>query len=114
MNTAEWIIVAILSLTLFCFLVIGIILFLKLIDLTKDAKIVIKTGQDIAEKTEDVVDNAKGIAHNVRELTSISGIAKAISNRLERKGIEVELVDKTNSKKQSGKNAKTPEKTEKR
>ena len=55
MNTAEWILVVILSLTLLVFLVVATIFLIKLIDLTKEAKIVVKTSQGIAEKTEDVV-----------------------------------------------------------
>ncbi|MBQ2637836.1 hypothetical protein IJG20_01520 [Candidatus Saccharibacteria bacterium] len=101
MNTAEWIIALILAVTLFVFLIIGIILFIKLIDLSREVKIVVKTSQDIAEKTEDVVEN-------VRDFTSIGGIAKAISHRLERKGIEVEFVEKQKPK-SAPKNAK-PEK----
>lgn len=66
MNIAEWIIVVILSVTLFIFLIVGIILIVKLIGLTKDA-------QRIVIKGEDIADNANGIVSNVRGMTSIGG-----------------------------------------
>ena len=66
MNIAEWIIVAILSITLFIFLVVGILLIIKLIDLSKEIKEVIVEGQDIAK-------NANGIVSNVKGMTSIGG-----------------------------------------
>ena len=66
MNITEWIIVAILSITLFIFLVVGILLIIKLIDLSKEIKEVIVEGQDIAK-------NANGIVSNVKGMTSIGG-----------------------------------------
>ena len=66
MNTAEWILVAILSVTLLIFLIVGIILIIALIGLTKEAKKVVEKGQDIAE-------NANGIVNNVKGMTSIGG-----------------------------------------
>lgn len=74
MNTAEWIIVVILSVTLFIFLVIGIILLIKLIDVTKEAKKIIIKGQDIAANANDVVANVKG-------LTSIGGVVKTFADK---------------------------------
>ncbi len=74
MSTAEWILVVILSLTLLVFLIIGIILFIKLIGLTEEAKKVVTTGQSIAEKADDVVDN-------VKDLTSVGGLVKTFVNR---------------------------------
>ena len=87
MNTAEWILVVILSLTLLVFLVVATIFLIKLIDITKEAKIVVKTSQGIAEKTEDVVEN-------VKDFTSIGGIAKAFANRIDRNGVEIDLSKK--------------------
>ena len=84
MNTAEWILVVILSVTLTIFLIVGMILVIKLIDLTKNAKEIMETSQKIADKTEDVVDN-------VKDFTSIGGIAKAIAKRIENDGVEVDL-----------------------
>ena len=66
MNIAEWILVAILSLTLFMFLIVGIILIVKLIGLTKEIKEVVVEGQDIAK-------NANGIVSNVKGMTSLGG-----------------------------------------
>lgn len=66
MNVAEWILVVILSITLFIFLIVGIILIIKLIGLTKEVGKVVEEGQDIAE-------NANGIVSNVKGMTSIGG-----------------------------------------
>ena len=66
MNVAEWILVAILSITLFVFLIVGIVLFIKLIDLSKETKEVVKESKDIAR-------NANGIVSNVKGMTSIGG-----------------------------------------
>lgn len=74
MNTAEQILVIILSVTLFIFLVIGIILMIKLLTLIKEARKVVTTGQSIAEKADDVVDN-------VKDLTSVGGLVKTFVNR---------------------------------
>lgn len=66
MNVAEWILVAILSITLFIFLIVGIILVVKLIGITKEVKKVVIEGQDIAK-------NANGIVNNVKGMTSFGG-----------------------------------------
>ena len=66
MNTAEWIIVVILSVTLFIFLICGIVLVIKLIGLSKEVKEVVIEGQDIAKNTNRIVSNVKG-------MTSIGG-----------------------------------------
>ena len=66
MNIAEWILVVILSLTLFVFLIIGIVLLVKLIGLSKEVKKVVIEGQDIAKNTNGIVTNVKG-------MTSIGG-----------------------------------------
>jgi CHASE3 domain sensor protein len=69
LNVAEWIIVGILSFTLFVFLILGIVLLIKLIKLTKQAKAVIETGQAIADKADDIADN-------IKDMTSIGGIVR--------------------------------------
>lgn len=69
MNVAEWIIVAILSLTLLVFLILGIILLAKLIGLSKEVEKIAIEGQDIAK-------NANGIAANVKGMTAIGGVAE--------------------------------------
>lgn len=75
MNTAEWILVGMLSVALFVFLVVGIVLAVKLIGLTEEAKKVIQTSQNIALKADDIVDNVKG-------MTSVGGIVKTFANRV--------------------------------
>jgi len=74
MNTAEWIIVAILSTFLLVFLIVGIILFIKLIGITSEAKKIVVKGQDIAE-------NANGIVSNVKGLTSIGGVVQTFTEK---------------------------------
>ena len=69
MNVAEWIIVAILSLTLLVFLIMGIVLLAKLSGLSKEAEKIVVEGQDIAR-------NANGIAANVKGMTAIGGVAE--------------------------------------
>lgn len=69
LNVAEWIIVGILSFTLFIFLIVGIIFIVKLIKLTKEAGKVVETGQSVANKAND-------IAGNVKDMTSVGPLAK--------------------------------------
>ncbi|MBQ1373351.1 hypothetical protein IIY66_00915 [Candidatus Saccharibacteria bacterium] len=71
MNTAEWILVAILSITLLVFLIVGIVLLVKLIDLSKEVRKVVVEGQDIAK-------NANGIVSNVKGMTSIGGTMEMV------------------------------------
>lgn len=74
MNVAEWILVAILSVTLFIFLIVGIILLVKLIGLTKEVKKVVEEGQDIAK-------NANGIVSNIKGMTSLGGAIQALVDK---------------------------------
>ena len=74
METPAWILVIILSVTLFVFLVVGIILIIKLINFIGEAKKIVLTGQAIAEKADDVVDN-------VKDMTSIGGLVKTLVER---------------------------------
>ena len=74
MNTAEWIIVAILSITLLVFLIVGIVLLIKLIDLSKEVKKVVVEGQDIAKNTNGIVSNVKG-------MTSIGGTMEMVVDK---------------------------------
>ena len=69
METPAWILVIMLSVTLFIFLVVSIILVVKLIGVTKEAKKIVIQGQDIAEKADD-------IAGNVRDMTTVGGLVK--------------------------------------
>ena len=70
MNTAEWILVAILSMTLLVFLVVGIIFLVKFIHLLSEIEIMVQTGQSIAEKADDVADNLKD--------TSVGPLARSL------------------------------------
>ncbi|MBO4855127.1 hypothetical protein J5500_01825 [Candidatus Saccharibacteria bacterium] len=54
---------------LFLFLLLFIILLVKLIGVTKEAKKIMIQGQDIAEKADD-------IAGNVRDMTTVGGLVK--------------------------------------
>ena len=97
MNVAEWILVAILSLTLFVFLVVGIVLVVKLIDLSKEIKTVVIEGQDIAKNTSGIVSNVKG-------MTSIGGtvemfVDKYINPKLKEKIKEEKKEEKDGGKK---------------
>lgn len=74
MNVAEWILVAILSITLFVFLVVGIILMVKLLGVTDEARKVVIKSQDIA-------DNANGVVSNVRGMTSIGGVVQTFVDK---------------------------------
>lgn len=74
MNIAEWILVAILSVTLFVFLVVGIILMVKMLSVSDEVKRVAIKGQDIA-------DNANGVVTNVRGLTSVGGTVEMLVDK---------------------------------
>ena len=74
MNTAEWILVVILSVTLFIFLVVGIILMIKLFGVSDEVKRVVVKSQDIAE-------NANGVVTNVRGLTSVGGTVEMLVDK---------------------------------
>lgn len=74
MDVAEWIIVAILSFTLFVFLILGIILIVKLLGITGEVKKVVIKGQDIA-------DNANGVVANIKGMTSIGGAVEAFVDK---------------------------------
>ena len=71
LNTAEWIIVGILSFTLFVFLVLGIILIVKLLKITKQAKKIVETSQAVADKADDIADN-------LRDMTSVGLLTRSI------------------------------------
>lgn len=75
MELATWILVIFLSVTLFIFLVVGIILMIRLIGITKEANKIVLQGQDIAEKADD-------IAENVRDMTTVGGLVKHFVNNI--------------------------------
>ena len=74
MNVAEWILVVILSITLFIFLIVGIVLMVKLLGVADEAKRVVIKSQDIAE-------NANGVVSNVRGMTSIGGVVQTFVDK---------------------------------
>ena len=91
MNVAEWIIVAILSMTLLVFLIVGIILFVKLIGLTKEAEKVVIEGQDIARNTNGIVSNVKG-------MTSIGGTVEMFVDKYVNPKLKNKIKEKEGSK----------------
>ena len=102
MNIAEWILVAILSLTLIIFLILGIILLAKLIGITKEAKKIVIKGQDIAESTSGIVNNVKG-------MTSIGGVVQTFADKYVDPKFKKDFKDAKEAK-ETKKSAKTSEK----
>ncbi len=74
MNIAEWILVAILSVTLFIFLIVGIILMVKMMEVSEEVKRVAIKGQYVADSANDVVTNVKG-------MTSIGGTVEMLVDK---------------------------------
>ncbi|MBR2841559.1 hypothetical protein IKE80_02150 [Candidatus Saccharibacteria bacterium] len=99
MNVAEWIIVAILSMTLLVFLIVGIVLFIKLIGLTKEAEKVVVESQDIAK-------NANGIVSNVKGMTSIGGTVEMFVDKYVNPKLKSKIKDNKEGSKDGGKSSK--------
>ncbi len=111
MDTAEWIIVSILSLTLFIFLILGIMLLSKLLDLSRDAKHIMKQlermtkkGNSIVAKAHDTVDDISKTATSAaktmkKDATKTTGVVKdaVVAAVAKRFGLNDEK--ETNSKK---------------
>ncbi len=96
MNIAEWILVAILSITLFIFLIVGIVLIIKLIGLTKDA-------QKVVIKSQDIAENANGIVNNVKGMTSIGGTVEMFVDKYINPKLKEKMKEKKEEKKNDGK-----------
>ena len=96
MNVAEWILVAILSLTLFIFLVVGIVLIFRLIELSKEVKTVVIEGQDIAKNTNGIVSNVKG-------MTAIGGTMEMFVDKYVTPKLKEKLKEKKEEEKDGGK-----------
>ncbi|MBQ3476395.1 hypothetical protein IJH26_02730 [Candidatus Saccharibacteria bacterium] len=96
MNIAEWILVAILSITLFIFLIVGIVLIVKLIGLTKDA-------QKVVIKSQDIAENANGIVNNVKGMTSIGGTVEMFVDKYINPKLKEKMKEKKEEKKNDGK-----------
>ncbi|MBQ1298235.1 hypothetical protein IIY24_00105 [Candidatus Saccharibacteria bacterium] len=95
MNTTEWILVAILGVTLFIFLIVGIILIIRLIDLSKEVKKVVVEGQDIAKNTNGIVSNVKG-------MTSIGGTVEMFVDKYINPKIKERFKEKTEKRSENG------------
>ena len=67
MDTASWIIMIILAVTLFIFLLLSIIVLVKIMKLIKEARHFIETGQEVADK-------ASGVASNLYDMTLVGGL----------------------------------------
>lgn len=91
MNVAEWILVVILSVTLLVFLIVGIVLFVKMIGVSNEMKKVVIESQDIAK-------NANGIVSNVKGMTSIGGTMEMFVDKY----INPKLKDKLKERKEDG------------
>lgn len=77
MDTASWIIMIILAVTLFIFLILSIIVLIKILKLIKEARNFIETGQELADK-------ASGVASNLYDMTlmgSLTGLVKKIRKK---------------------------------
>ncbi|MBR2754114.1 hypothetical protein IKD82_03085 [Candidatus Saccharibacteria bacterium] len=96
MNTAEWILVAILSATLLIFLILGIMLLIKLISLSKEVEKVVVEGQDIAK-------NANGIVSNVKGMTSIGGTVEMFVDKYINPKIKEKIKEDKKEEKDGGK-----------
>ena len=96
MNTAEWILVAILSVTLFVFLVVGIVLFIRFIKLSDEMKKVVVESQDIAK-------NANGIVSNVKGMTSIGGTMEMFVDKYINPKLKEKIKEKKEEEKDGGK-----------
>ena len=96
MNVAEWIIVAILSMTLLVFLIVGIVLFVKFIKLSDEMKKVVVESQDIAK-------NANGIVSNVKGMTSIGGTMEMFVDKYINPKLKEKIKEKKEDSKDGGK-----------
>ena len=96
MNTAEWIIVVILSVALFVFLIVGIILVVKLIGLSKDIREVVVEGKDIAK-------NANGIVSNVKGMTSFGGTLQMFMDKYINPKLKEKIKEEKKEEKDDGK-----------
>ena len=78
MNTAEWILVCILSLTLFVFLVTGIIVLIKAIKLIDETRDFVETGRQFAEKGKEFAETANGVANNLVNASLVGGLSSLV------------------------------------
>lgn len=71
MNTAEWIIVGILAGMLFIFLMIGIIVFVKVLRLVNQMN-------EMADTAQEIADNASQVVSNVAKVTYTANLANLV------------------------------------
>lgn len=95
MNVAEWIIVAILSMTLLVFLILGIVLIVRLLDVSKEVKKVVVDSQD-------VVKNTNGIVANVRGMTSFGGTMEMFIDKYLNPKLKEKFKEKTKERSENG------------
>lgn len=74
LNLAAWILIGVLSILLLILLILLIILIIKGIQISKEVKKIVITGQGIADKTDDIITS-------VRSVTSIGGVVKNFVGR---------------------------------
>ena len=74
MNTAEWILVVILCVTLFIFLVVGIVLMVKLLGVADETR-------KVVEKSQDIAEDARGVVNNVKGMTSFGGAVETFVDK---------------------------------
>ena len=96
MNVAEWILVAILSITLFIFLVLGIVLIVKLIGLSG------KIGE-VVDESKDIAKNTNGIVSNVKGMTSIGGTIEMFVDKYVNPKLREKIKDDKKEVKNGGK-----------
>ncbi len=86
MNIAEWILVAFLSVALLVFLIIGIIALVKWNHLVDEAKKIVIKGQDIAETTNDIAENVKGMTSFGKIIRNVSDtVADSLDSKTQKK-----------------------------
>jgi len=106
METPAWILVIILSVALFIFLLLGIILLIGLIRVTKEAKKIMIQGQGIAETASDIADN-------VRDFTTVGGLVRYfVDNYVDRGGRRQKRTSRTKKENSDDKKAETEEKSD--
>lgn len=69
MEITAWILIILLSVSMLVLITLSIVLVVNLIKLTRTAKHVVATGQNVVAKADDIADN-------VKQMTSVAGVVK--------------------------------------
>ena len=87
MNTAEWIIAGILSFALLIFLIIGIVVLFKVLDLTRDAKHLLRELNKLTKKSHNIVDKASDAVDIAKDdlTATTSSIKSAVKSAIKQK-----------------------------